>query len=207
MSRNTAAYRTTKSPGRWVHLPGDFILCRRDWHSPAAIVSFPERQKRAHFLADRQLRRRNPPQHSGNRRDAAETTGAQRKPPGCSGNPPPGCSGNHRGAAKTTGAQRKPPGRSGNRRGAAGTTGAQRKPAAGASLWSADADFPVKLGGFRQIETEKPRQWGGNSAVRGGRKNGNSAEKLKLYANLHNNSLKILKKAAFPGLKGGFSGV
>lgn len=159
MSRNTAAYRTTKSPGRWVHLPGDFILCRRDWHSPAAIVSFPERQKRAHFLADSQLRRRNPPQHSGNHRGAAETTGAQ------------------------------------------------RKPAAGASLWSADADFPVMLGGFRQNETEKPRQWGGNSAVRGGRKNGNSAEKLKLYANMHNNSSKILKKADFPGLKGGFSGV
>ena len=172
MSRNTAAYRTTKSPGRWVHLPGDFILCRRDWHSPAAIVSFPERQKRAHFLADRQLRRRKPPQHSGNRRGAAGTAGLQRKPPGCSG----------------------------NRRG-------ERKPAAGASLWSADADFPVKLGGFRQIETEKPRQWGGNSAVRGGRKNGNSAEKLKLYANMHNNSLKILKKADFPGLNGGFSGV
>ncbi len=192
MSRNTAAYRTTKSPGRWVHLPGDFILCRRDWHSPAAIVSFPERQKRAHFLADRQLRRRKPPQHSGNRRGAAGTAGLQRKPPGCSGN--------HRGAAETTEAQRKPPGCSGNRRG-------ERKPAAGASLWSADADFPVKLGGFRQIETEKPRQWGGNSAVRGGRKNGNSAEKLKLYANMHNNSLKILKKADFPGLNGGFSGV
>ena len=192
MSRNTAAYRTTKSPGRWVHLPGDFILCRRDWHSPAAIVSFPERQKRAHFLADRQLRRRKPPQHSGHRRGAAGTAGLQRKPPGCSGN--------HRGAAETTEAQRKPPGCSGNRRG-------ERKPAAGASLWSADADFPVKLGGFRQIETEKPRQWGGNSAVRGGRKNGNSAEKLKLYANMHNNSLKILKKADFPGLNGGFSGV
>ena len=172
MSRNTPAYRTTKSPGRWVHLPGDFILCRRDWHSPAATVSFPERQNGRIFLQ----------------------TGS--------------CGGFlHRSIAEPPGAQRKSPKRSETPWGATETTGVQRQIAAGASLRSADVDFSVKLGNFRQIETEKPRQWGGNSAVRDGRKNGNSAEKLKLYTNLHKNSLEILKKAGFPGLKGGFSGV